>query len=251
MTDKSRNNIYHDTTLFLLVAIIMGNSHKTDAFDHIVRATAKPIPQKPVLQPTESVPITGNYVLKDPNGKECIKVSMGVEYIIIEKKKSSYFNLDPRHTQISGICEEKKAVFSLAILGEGGFLELSFVKNDNKSYLSKVQANLSPGKSNKNYPGVIDHEKLFPTDVGCSLKCKSQTEFHLSENLRVKIVSLQFQAFKLTNGSFGPEVECWTDFMKRIIPIIVGSAVVALLLIAILTFLIIRDRRRQSGYDRI
>lgn len=55
----------------------------------------------------------------------------------------------------------------------------------------------------KNYPGVIEHEKLFPTVAGRSLKCYSQTEFHLSENLRVKIVSLQFQAFKLTNGKFG------------------------------------------------
>lgn len=47
------------------------------------------------------------------------------------------------------------------------------------------------------------------------------------------------------------EVECWADFNKRIFPIIIGATVVGLLLIAVLTFLIIWNNRRQAGYDRI
>ncbi|KAJ7992867.1 hypothetical protein DPEC_G00266510 [Dallia pectoralis] len=255
MKDLPKNNIYHEARLFLLMAFIMGNSLKTDAFDPTVITTAEPfkatVPTRPVLQPKETVPTTGNYVLNDINRKPCIKISMGVEFVVIEQKKASYFNLDPAYTKISGRCGEKEAVFSLAILGEGGYLELTFVKNGNRSYLSKIRANLSPGKGNKNYPGVMDHETMFPNDAGCSLKCKSQTELHLSENLRVKIMSLQFQSFNLINGSFGPEVECWGDFLRRIIPIILGSAVVGLVLIGILIFLVIRDRRRHSGYDRL
>lgn len=44
------------------------------------------LPKRPVLQPKETVPVTGNYVLKDSAGTSCIKLSMGVEYIVIEKK---------------------------------------------------------------------------------------------------------------------------------------------------------------------
>ncbi|CAB1331960.1 unnamed protein product, partial [Coregonus sp. 'balchen'] len=239
-----------------------GNSLMTAALDPTIITTEsglnnlKPteqanLPQRPVLQPNETVPVTGNYVLKDPAGMPCIKVSMGVEYIVIEKKKSSYFNVDPTTTQTTGRCGEKEAVLSLAILGEGGYLNLTFEKEGNLTYVSKIRANLAPGKGIKNYPGVIEHEKLFPTAAGRSLKCYSQTEFHLSENLRVKIVPLQFQAFKLTNGKFGKEVECRADFIKKIIPIILGATAVGLFLIAVLTFLIIRDHRRQAGYDRI
>ncbi|CAB1324230.1 unnamed protein product [Coregonus sp. 'balchen'] len=262
MTAKLKNNMHRETILFLLVAIIMGNSLMTAALDPTIITTDEPglnnpepteqsfLPQKPVLQPKETVPVTGNYVVNNTAGKPCIKVSMGVEYIVIEKKKASYFNLDPTTTLATGRCGEKEAVLSLAIVGEGGYLNLTFEKEGNLSYVSKVNANLAPGKGNKNYPGVIEHEKLFPTAAGRSFKCNSQTKFHLAENLRVKLVPLQFQAFKLTNGKFGEEVECWADFNKRIIPIIIGATAVALLLIAVLTFLIIWNRRR-AGYDRI
>ncbi|KAM9478758.1 lysosome-associated membrane glycoprotein 3-like isoform 2-T2 [Salvelinus alpinus] len=221
MTDKLRNNMHRETILFLLVAIIIGNSLMTAALDQTIITTDESglnnpepteqssLPEKPVLQPKETVPVTGNYVLNDTAGKPCIKVSMGGVYIVIVKTEG------------------------------------------NISYVSKVKANLAPSKGNKNYPGVIEHEKLFPTAADHSLKCNSQTEFHLAENLRVKLGPLQFQAFKLTNGKFGEEVECWADFNKRIFPIIIGATVVGLLLIAVLTFLIIWNSRRQAGYDRI
>uniref|UniRef100_A0A8C8HGD6 Methylcrotonoyl-CoA carboxylase subunit alpha, mitochondrial n=1 Tax=Oncorhynchus tshawytscha TaxID=74940 RepID=A0A8C8HGD6_ONCTS len=107
-----------------------------------------------------------------------------------------YFNLDPTTTKTTGRCADKESVLSLAFLGKGGDLNLTFEKK-NKADLILPQLGI------ENYSGVIEHEKLFPTAAGRSLKCYSQTEFHLSENLRVKIVSLQFQAFKLTNGNFG------------------------------------------------
>lgn len=46
------------------------------------------------------------------------------------------------------------------------------------------------------------------------------------------------------------EVECWADYNKRIFPIVVAAVVVGLILILALTYLFIRDNRRQ-GYDRL
>lgn len=48
----------------------------------------------------------------------------------------------------------------------------------------------------------------------------------------------------------GSEVECWADYNKRIIPIVVGAVVVGLLLIAGLTYLFIRDNRSR-GYESL
>lgn len=45
-------------------------------------------------------------------------------------------------------------------------------------------------------------------------------------------------------------MECWADFNKRVIPIVIGATVVGLFLIIVLTFLFVKDRRRQ-GYDRL
>lgn len=46
------------------------------------------------------------------------------------------------------------------------------------------------------------------------------------------------------------EVECWADYNKRIIPIVIGAVVVGLILIAGLIYLFIRDNRRQ-GYESL
>lgn len=56
--------------------------------------------------------------------------------------------------------------------------------------------------------------------------------------------------FYLFPLSYISDVECWADFNKRIIPIIIGAVVVTIILIAVLTYLFIRDRRRE-GYDSL
>ncbi|XP_062311732.1 lysosome-associated membrane glycoprotein 3 [Osmerus eperlanus] len=209
----------------------------------------------PVLQPSESVPTTGTFTLKDTKGNLCLKVTMGVEYIVIEKKKPSYFNLDPKAILVSGFCTTNSAVLSLGFSGNGGSLTLTFKKEGSMSYVSGMSAHITPepckGCRKKDYPGVMANEKLFLAPSGRSFKCNSQTTFVMAEELKLKIQPLQVQAFTIPKGGkFGEVVECWADFNKRVIPIIIGAVVVGLLLIAAISFLVIRDRRRQ-GYERL
>lgn len=60
------------------------------------------------------------------------------------------------------------------------------------------------------------------------------------------LIKLHF-AFHL---SYVSVVECWADYNKRVIPVFIGATVLGLILMAVLTHLFIRDRRRQ-GYDRL
>lgn len=55
----------------------------------------------------------------------------------------------------------------------------------------------------KSYPGIMDHEKLFETTKGQSFKCQSKTQLKMAENLTIKLIPLQIQAFDLPKNTFG------------------------------------------------
>ncbi|XP_070688938.1 lysosome-associated membrane glycoprotein 3 [Pempheris klunzingeri] len=239
--------------LLLLAAIIPGVHLQRNASDAELPSEA--LVYRPVLQPSEAVPPIGTYVLKNLGGKPCIKATMGVEYIVIEKKKSWYFNLDPSRTRTSGYCGKEAAVLSLTLPDNAASLQFTFRKEKNLFYVTKLTAHVSPlpvckGCANKNYSGLVAHEKLFAAADGLSFTCKSESLLLTSSELQIKLVPLQVQAFTLPKGQYGKEVECWADFNKRVIPIIIGATVVCLILIAVLSFLFIKDRRRQ-GYDSL
>uniref|UniRef100_A0A667XNM4 Lysosome-associated membrane glycoprotein 2-like luminal domain-containing protein n=1 Tax=Myripristis murdjan TaxID=586833 RepID=A0A667XNM4_9TELE len=187
----------------------------------------------------------GTYTLKTPAGKRCLKATMGVEYVVIENKKYWYFNLDPSRVSISGYCADKVAVLSLTMPNNGASLQLTFIKVETLQHTPTQRSHFR-----KVYPGVLDNNKLFKAADGRSFKCSSPSEFAMAKQLKIKLLTVQIQAFTLPKGKFGKEVECWADFNRRVIPIIVGAVVVGLILIALLTFLFIKDRRRQ-GYERI
>ncbi|XP_031138143.1 lysosome-associated membrane glycoprotein 3 isoform X1 [Sander lucioperca] len=207
---------------------------------------------RPVMHPSESVPPIGTYLV----GNSCIKATMGAEYIVTEKKKTWYFNLDPSRVRASGYCDKEAAVLSLTLPDNAASLQFTFKKEENIFYVNKLTVHVSPlpvcqGCANKTYSGLVVVDKLFAAPTGQSFKCKSENLLLMSSELRIKLVPLQVQAFTLPEGQYGKEVECWADFSKRAIPIIVGATVVGLVLIAVLTFLFIRDRRHSQGYDRL
>lgn len=210
---------------------------------------------RPVLQPSEATPPTGTYTLKSLAGTTCIKATMGLEFVVNEKRKTWYFNLDPSRVKSSGYCGKEAAVLSLTLPDNGASLQLTFRKEKKIFYITKLTAHLFPLPvcqkcANKSYSGLLDNDKLFQTANGHSFTCKSENLLLMSSELSVKLVPLKMQAFTLPNGHFGKELECWADFNKRVIPIVIGATVVCLILIAVLTYLFIKDRRRQ-GYERI
>ncbi|KTG45400.1 hypothetical protein cypCar_00043537 [Cyprinus carpio] len=209
--------------------------------------------QRPVLQPKESTPPEFLYTLKNPQGKVCVRASLGVEYVVRENNKNYYFNVNPSFTRVTGFCGGQKSVFSLEF--DGGHLEFTFIKEGDLSYVSSVKGLLRPvphckNCQNKTYVGVVSNDKLFKAKNGLSFQCKSQTTLILASFLRVKLVPMQIQAFGLANGAFGKEVECWEDYNKRMIPIILGAVAAAVCLIAILTYVLVRERRNQ-GYEQL
>ncbi|KAF7654709.1 hypothetical protein LDENG_00065880 [Lucifuga dentata] len=239
--------------LFLAAIILALNLHTDGSSVHPASASehlSEGLIYRPSLQPSEDVPLTGTYTLIAPAGKPCIKATMGVEYIAIEKKnKSWYFSLDPIMVSISGYCGNEAAVLSLTLPNNASSLQFTFTKEENIYYVTKLSAHIFPlpvchGCDSKTYSGVLTTDKLFEAANGQSFKCNSENVFVLSDELQVKLIPLQIQAFTVPKGQYGEEVECWADFNKQLIPTILGAAVVGLILISVLTYLIIKDHRR-------
>ncbi|XP_029988538.1 lysosome-associated membrane glycoprotein 3 [Sphaeramia orbicularis] len=240
--------------LLFMAVLIPGFHHQRNDSSIQTGSNSKAQIYQPVLQPSESIPPIGMYTLRTRAGKPCIKASMGAEFIVIEKK-TWYFNLDPSRVQTTGYCEKQAALMSLTLPDNAASLQFTFRKEKDVFYVTKITAHVSPLPvcqkcANKTYSGLVDHEKLFKTTDGRSFKCKSENLLLMSSVFNVKLVPLQIQAFTVPKGQYGKEVECWADFNRRVIPIVIGATVVGLILIAVLTFLFIKDRRRQ-GYESL
>ncbi|XP_076010668.1 lysosome-associated membrane glycoprotein 3 [Genypterus blacodes] len=212
---------------------------------------------QPVLQPTEVTPSIETYTVKTLAGKPCVKVTVGVEYIVItkQKKRNSYFNLDPGRVSTSGYCGNDTAILSLTLPSNAGSLNFTFTKEGSISYVSRLSAHISPLPpcqecASQVYSGVLSHNKLFKATIGRSFSCYSESQFVMEDELRVKLVPLKVQAFIDHEGTYGVEEECLADYNKRVVPVIMGAAAVGLLLIVMLTFLFIKDHRRE-GYETL
>ncbi|XP_056133166.1 lysosome-associated membrane glycoprotein 2 [Lampris incognitus] len=208
---------------------------------------------RPALQPSEAVPVTGTYTLKTAAGKPCLIATMGIEYIVIAKKKPWYFSLDPARVSTNGFCVRDAAFLSLSLANNTGNMTLIFKKEGNVTFATQMTAHISPLPvcdtcASKSYLGTLANDRLFSAPYGWRFNCNSGSVFVMSKELRIKLVPLRIQAFTGPTGQFGKQVECWADFNRNVIPIIVEATVIGLLLIAVLTFLIIKDRRRP-GYD--
>lgn len=257
------------TLLFLMLYSLkcQGSSLTSNTLESMTKATdeglvsitseARPpltnVSISPVLQPTESIPPQFTCTLRNPQGKVCVRASLGVEYVVRENKKKYYFNINPSLTRATGYCGNTESLLSLDF--DGGNLQFVFKKEGSISYVKTIKGLLKPAPpckncKNKTYIGVMDHEKLFKATNGLSFKCKTETTLILADFFRVKLIPLQIQAFDLNNGDFGKEVECWADYNRRMIPIILGAVAAAVCLIAILTYVLVRERRGQ-GYEQL
>nr|XP_043900154.1 lysosome-associated membrane glycoprotein 3 [Solea senegalensis] len=193
-------------------------------------------------------------MLKGLDGKPCIKVTMGAEFIITEKT-TWYFSVDPSRISTSGQCDKDAAVLSLNLTDNAGKLQLTFRKEKQVHYITKLTAHLSPLPvcqrcANKTYSGLLDNGRLFTTANGQIFTCKSGTLLLMSPELRLKLVPLKIQAFTPPRGLSGEDVECLADFNNRVVPIVLGATAVGLMLMLGLTLLLIKDRRR-NGYNSL
>ncbi|XP_008332956.1 lysosome-associated membrane glycoprotein 3 [Cynoglossus semilaevis] len=208
-----------------------------------------------ILQSFETLPPTGTYTLRKADGTTCVKITMGVQYVIYEKK-TWYYSLDPSRIRTDGHCGKEEAVLSLTLSDNAAFLQFTIAKDKNVVYIAKLTAHLSPfpvchGCANKTYFGLLDHSKLFIAAHGGTFKCKSENVLLMSSEMKLRLVPLQIQAFTLPTGPHGNDVECLADYNKRITSVALVAIAVGVALMVVLIFLLRRDHQYLQEYQRI
>ncbi|CAL8256614.1 unnamed protein product [Merluccius merluccius] len=211
---------------------------------------------QPALQPSQSESHTGTYTLRSAAGKLCLKATMGVGFTVVVQKKAWYFSVDPSMVLVSGSCGPDAATLTLTLPDHSASLQLTYtLQEDSVSYVSRLTAHISPlpvcsGCSSKTYLGELTNTSLFVAPYGQSYRCTAQSAFVLTQELQVKLVPLQTQAFKVPDGGYGQEVMCQVDFNSIIVPTVLWATAAGLALIAMLTYLVVKDRRPR-GYERL
>uniref|UniRef100_A0A673UW62 Lysosome-associated membrane glycoprotein 3 n=2 Tax=Suricata suricatta TaxID=37032 RepID=A0A673UW62_SURSU len=218
---------------------------------HNTTQTASPATMAPgpTLAPQPSSPKTGIYQVLN-GSRLCIKAEMGIELTVQDTESvfspQRYFNIDPNTTQASGNCGSPKS--NLLLNFQGGFVNLTFTKDENSYYISEVRAYLTVSNPEKIYQGMKSAMKMFETMVGHSFKCVSEQSVQLSTHLLLKTMNVQFQAFDFEDDHFGNVDECSSDYTV-VLPVI-GAIVLGLCAVGLIVYGI-RLRRESSGYQRI
>ncbi|XP_045707409.1 lysosome-associated membrane glycoprotein 3 isoform X2 [Phyllostomus hastatus] len=213
---------------------------------HNATQTASPatVAPGPTLAPQPSSVKTGIYQVLN-GSRLCIKAEMGIE-LTVQDRESRYFNIDPNATQASGNCGFRNA--NLLLNFQGGFVNLTFTKDENSYYISEVEAHLTVSNPEKSYHGLKSGVTVFETVIGHSFKCVSEQSVQLSASLQLKTMNVQLQAFDFEDDHFGNVDECSSDY-TIVLPVI-GAIVLGLCAVGLIVYGI-RLRRESSGYQRI
>ncbi|XP_055978005.1 lysosome-associated membrane glycoprotein 3 [Sorex fumeus] len=203
----------------------------------------------PTMAPQPSTTKTGTYQVFN-GSRLCIKAEVGLELMVQELdtvfSPKSYFSIDPNTTQVSGDCGFQKS--NLLVNFPGGFVNLTFTKDENSYYISEVRAYLTISNPEKSYLGMKSSLMMFEATLGHSFKCVSEQSVQLSRHLQLKMMNTQLQAFDFEGAHFGNVVECSSDYTV-VLPVI-GAIVLGLCAVGLIVYGI-RLRRESSGYQRI
>ncbi|XP_015113646.1 lysosome-associated membrane glycoprotein 1 [Diachasma alloeum] len=213
-------------------------------------------------------PKPGKWVVNGTN-TTCIVLRMAaqfnVTYVNADNKTAHELITVPsdnRTTNATGVCGDKEQVINIKWRPTGADSDdsvvLHFVKNDAKSYsLHHIEAYVTP----KQLPRIktngtvmmIHNASEYKTSLSNSYRCMRAQELKMAANVTnataiAKISDLQFQAFRADKSpTFGYAEDC-TFETQDVVPIAVGCALIALVVIVLVAYLVGRRRSQARGY---
>lgn len=212
-------------------------------------------------------PKPGKWVVNGTN-TTCIVLRMAVQFNV------TYINTDNKtvhelvnlpsdnSTNATGVCADKEQVINIKWRPTGNdsdnSIVLHFVKNDTKSYsLHHIEVYITPKQlPNINTNGtvmMIHNASEYKTSLSNSYRCMRAQELKLATNTTnataiAKVSDLQFQAFRVDKTpTFGYAEDC-TFETQDVVPIAVGCALIALVVIVLVAYLVGRRRSQARGY---
>jgi lysosomal-associated membrane protein 1/2 len=182
----------------------------------------------------------------------CMRVQLQAQFIILNEDKKFYINLGCNASSTNSDCSSSNVTQTLVLSETDHYtLEMVFEKDSDKFSVRNITLSYVLPDGEKGFVSN-DSDKLFNVKVGNSYLCRSDIKVHLG-NVTMEISEIHVQAFGAKdNENFGSAEECEADEkVSDVVPIAVGVALAALIIIVLIAYLVGRRRSRQRGYQSV
>jgi len=208
--------------------------------------------------PAPTLPPTPPVVSFNDTNSTCIMMKMAARFHVYypadNETEDTTFDL-PMDTKWVAECGTNTTTQTLMGTFDKNELTFTFTQKGGNFELSEIQLVFSaPGVISAPYTFNASNLALFSATQGNSYMCNSDQEQKFNDDKSsVTMSKVQIQAFHTATdpGVFGTIQECPADSKTgNIVPIAVGAALAALVVIVLIAYLISRSRN-QTGYESV
>lgn len=244
-------------------------SHPETTANHTT-PTASPKTTTPPPPPAPKEATVNSYNVTVPGtNNTCIllkaAIQLGVTYVTVDEQVREAILVLDNETVVDrerSSCSSPPGEQSLVLRFGNNSLSLVFAKNGTV-YLHRVTVDYTTS------PALFPHAAkpvehvtvenntlvLYSVPEDRSYHCNVKQPVYVGANVTLDVLNIQLQAFMNTTaettGQFGDAVECSAGDISNIVPIAVGSALAALVIIVLIAYLIGRSKSRQKGYQSV
>ncbi|XP_053734710.1 lysosome-associated membrane glycoprotein 2 isoform X3 [Synchiropus splendidus] len=209
--------------------------------------TTPSAPTTPVPTPTLPDPAVGKYNVTPENSTACLLAQFGLRLGIKLGGKYEEMNLNSSKVSATGGCNVNSS--ELVLESDTMNIKMTFTNDTKKFRLHAFEASGTTSSGAKFSDGNSSLS-LWEASVGNSYMCNKEQNYTITEDLFVFTFQLQIQPVGVKKGAFSTAQECSLDDTSILIPIIVGAALAALILIVVIAYVIGR-RKTYVGYQTL
>jgi lysosomal-associated membrane protein 1/2 len=180
----------------------------------------------------------------------CIRADLKVSFIVSIEGKDNHLNLGCKAKYEPTDCSSNGTTQTLSLYESTYNFTMVFEKDKDKFSVKDIifEYNIPAGR------GVVSSNNtiLFSVKTGSSYLCKTKSDVKI-DNVTISFEEIHVQAFLTKEDTnFGSAEECDADDkVSDVVPIAVGVALAALIIIVLIAYLVGRRRSRQSGYQSV
>uniref|UniRef100_A0A1E1XI30 Lysosome-associated membrane glycoprotein 5 n=1 Tax=Amblyomma aureolatum TaxID=187763 RepID=A0A1E1XI30_9ACAR len=232
--------------------------------------TTMPPPPPPTPAPKKEASVNSYNVTEPGTNHTCILVKAALQFRINyltkdNQMKEALLPLDNETVvdHVLSSCSSPGGEQTLALqFGRNDSLKLSFAKNGTVylhdvtvAYMTDPVNFPDAAKPGEKVTVRNDSFMLYSVPEDRSYHCGVDQPIYLGSNVTLDVISVQLQAFINSTtekpAQFGAAVECSAGDISNIVPIAVGAALAALVIIVLIAYLIGRSKSRQKGYQSV
>lgn len=213
--------------------------------------TEAPEPPSPKLPPKINGSITdNNYTCMSFN----FSIALKLAYKIGNETVNDEFWLPSDTKFLSNGCKNEKQEILYLMFGKNysSELALTFTKNEASVYLSSITGNITIKNGKSITLNITDPNPNFTVDQSHSYFCANNVTIKNDDQTEIIFSNVQLQAFMdaKQNGRFSSEHNCQNE-INDVVPIAVGVALTALVIIVMIAYFIGRRRSRRLAYQSV